>query len=140
MSEDEFHERAPVIFRSSRGKQAVERRGKRARGCATHRTTMYNHPAEVQSGDHSFTALIRGGTRETKTGQPASLSGAALLDGVVLTGWRTRPCFQGTITVGRSPRTNLRHTASGRPGTALDGPASLAVDRRFSLAMAPSLT
>ena len=70
---------------------------------------------EVQAGDHSFTALIRGGT--------ASVSGAALLDGVVLTGWRTgakvhvafqtfqgQPecsdapnpagtCFKGTITV-----------------------------------------
>jgi hypothetical protein len=78
---------------------------------------------EVQAGDHSFTALIRGGTGETKPGEPASFSGAALLDGVVLTGWRTgakvhvafqtfqgQPecrdapnpagtCFKGTITV-----------------------------------------
>lgn len=44
---------------------------------------------EVQAGDHSFTALIRGGTGETKAGEPASVSGAALLDGVVLSGWRT---------------------------------------------------
>ena len=80
---------------------------------------------EVQAGDHSFTALIRGGTGETKAGQPASVSGAALLDGVVLSGWRTGAnvhvafetfqgptecfaapnpagtCFKGTITVGR---------------------------------------
>jgi hypothetical protein len=74
---------------------------------------------EVQAGDHSFTALIRGGTGETVAGEPASLSGAALLDGVVLSGWRTGAkvhvafqtttncpgapttgtCFQGTITV-----------------------------------------
>lgn len=78
---------------------------------------------EVQAGDHSFTALIRGGTGETKAGEPASFSGAALLDGVVLSGWRTgakvhvafqtfqgQPecrdapnpsgtCFKGTITV-----------------------------------------
>jgi len=44
---------------------------------------------EVQAGDHSFTALIRGGTGETKAGEPASVSGAALLDGVVLSGWPT---------------------------------------------------
>jgi len=74
---------------------------------------------EVQAGDRSFTALIRGGTGETKSGEPASVSGAALLDGVVLAGWRTGEkvhvafqtttnclrapttgtCFQGTITV-----------------------------------------
>jgi len=74
---------------------------------------------EVQAGGRSFTALIRGGTGETKTGEAASVSGAALLDGVVLTGWRTGEkvhvafrtttncpgapslgtCFQGTITV-----------------------------------------
>lgn len=79
---------------------------------------------EVQAGDQSFTALIRGGTGETKAGEPASVSGAALLDGVVLSGWRTGAkvhvafqtfqgptecldapnpagtCFKGTITVG----------------------------------------
>jgi hypothetical protein len=74
---------------------------------------------EVQAGDHSFTALIRGGTGETKKAEPASVSGAALLDGVILAGWRTgahvhvefqtttncpgapdaRTCFQGTITI-----------------------------------------
>jgi hypothetical protein len=74
---------------------------------------------EVQAGDHSFTALIRGGTGETKSGEPASVSGAALLDGVILAGWRTgaqvhvafqtmtncagapdaRTCFEGTITI-----------------------------------------
>jgi hypothetical protein len=36
---------------------------------------------EVQAGDHSFTALIRGGTD--------MVTGAALLDGVILAGWRT---------------------------------------------------
>jgi hypothetical protein len=80
---------------------------------------------EVQAGDHSFTALIRGGTGETTAGEPASVSGAALLDGVVLSGWRTGAkvhvafqtfqgptecldapnpagtCFKGTITVGQ---------------------------------------
>jgi hypothetical protein len=75
---------------------------------------------EVQAGRHSFTALIRGGTGETKAGESVSVSGAALLDGVVLSGWRTGAkvhvafqttsncagapttgtCFQGTITVG----------------------------------------
>jgi len=74
---------------------------------------------EVQAGGRSFTALIRGGTGETKSGEAASVSGAALLDGVVLAGWRTGEkvhvafrtttncpgapslgtCFQGTITV-----------------------------------------
>ena len=71
------------------------------------------------AGDHSFTALIRGGT--------SGDTGAALLDGTVLFGWRvgapvhvefqTIPgttgcvgappgatCFQGTIHVGRAPR------------------------------------
>jgi len=74
---------------------------------------------EVQNGDHSFTALIRGGT--------SGDTGAALLDGTVLFGWRvgapvhvefqTIPgttgcagaplgatCFQGTIHVGSAPR------------------------------------
>jgi hypothetical protein len=74
---------------------------------------------EVQNGDHSFTALIRGGT--------SGDTGAAVLDGTVLFGWRvgasvhvefqTVPgttgcvgaplgatCFQGTIHVGRAPR------------------------------------
>jgi len=73
---------------------------------------------EVQAGDRSFTALIRGGTN--------SLTGAAVLDGVILAGWRTGApvhatfetvpgavgclgapigvtCFQGTIHVGRVP-------------------------------------
>ena len=74
---------------------------------------------EVQVGEHSFTALIQGGTN--------GLTGAALLDGVILAGWRTgakvhvefetipgttgcvgapigATCFQGTIHVGRAPR------------------------------------
>ena len=75
---------------------------------------------EVQNGDRSFTALIRGGT--------SGDTGAALLDGTVLFGWRvgapvhvefqTIPgttggcvgappgatCFKGTILVGRAPR------------------------------------
>ena len=77
----------------------------------------------VQAGAHSFTALIRGG----RTNNP----GDAILDGVILAGWRTgapvhvefrvvpapsatesgcegapagRTCFQGTIDVGRAPR------------------------------------
>jgi len=75
-----------------------------------------------ENGDHVFTALIRGGTDRS--------TGAALLHGVVLAGWRsgaavhvefqTRPaipgttscdgapinktCFEGTIRVGRAPR------------------------------------
>src|SRR3954469_19855456 len=83
---------------------------------------------EVQAGEHSFTALVRGGTGETKAGEPASVSGAALLDGVILAGWRTgsrvhaefqtttpssttevgcpgapagKTCFQGTIHIER---------------------------------------
>ena len=78
---------------------------------------------EVQAGDHSFTALIRGGTGETIAGEPASVSGAALLDGVILSGWRIGAkvhvafqtttncadaptpdtCFKGTITVSQRP-------------------------------------
>jgi len=69
------------------------------------------------NGDHVFTALIRGGTN--------AATGAALLDGIVLAGWRTgapvhvefetivgcegaptpaTPCFVGTIHVGRAPK------------------------------------
>jgi len=70
-------------------------------------------------GNHVFTALIRGGTNRA--------TGAALLDGVVLAGWRTGAavhvefqtipgttgcvgapigvtCFQGTIHVARAPK------------------------------------
>ena len=70
-------------------------------------------------GNHVFTALIRGGTNR--------VTGAALLDGIVLAGWRvgapvhvefqTIPsttgcvgaplnttCFQGTIHIGRAPQ------------------------------------
>jgi hypothetical protein len=72
---------------------------------------------EVQAGTHSFTALIQGGTN--------GVTSAALLNGVVLAGWRTGaqvhvafqtistctdrdgdphgPCFQGTIRVERAP-------------------------------------
>ena len=67
-------------------------------------------------GDHVFTALIRGGTN--------AATGASLLDGVVLAGWRTGAavhvefetlpgcsptggtCFEGTIHVGRAPKGN----------------------------------
>jgi hypothetical protein len=71
------------------------------------------------NGDHVFTALIRGGTNQA--------TGAALLDGVVLAGWRTGAdvhvqfqtipgttgcvgapsgvtCFEGTIHIGRAPK------------------------------------
>ena len=70
---------------------------------------------EVQVGEHSFTALIQGGTNGVTT--------AALLNGVILAGWRTGapvhvafqtissctdrdggthgPCFQGTIRIER---------------------------------------
>ena len=73
---------------------------------------------EVQVGENSFTALIQGG-RNRVTG------GVALLEGVILAGWRTGarvhvefdtlssctdrdgvahgPCFDGTIRVGRAP-------------------------------------
>ena len=74
---------------------------------------------EVQAGDRSFIALIRGGIGETKSGETAAFSGAGLLDGVVLSGWRTGAqvhvafqtmyncspvpntgkCFEGTITI-----------------------------------------
>jgi len=76
---------------------------------------------EVVDGDRSFTALIRGGQ---------NAAGAALLEGVILAGWRTgarvqvvfqrylanpllpscegapinKNCFVGTIHVGRAPR------------------------------------
>ncbi len=75
---------------------------------------------EVQAGDRSFVALIRGGTGETKSGETAAFSGAGLLDGTVLSGWRTGAkvhvafqtmyncspapagkCFEGTITIER---------------------------------------
>jgi hypothetical protein len=69
------------------------------------------------NGGHVFTALIRGGTNRA--------TGAALLNGVVLAGWRTgapvhvefvtivgcvgaptptTTCFEGTIHVGRAPK------------------------------------
>ena len=74
---------------------------------------------QIHAGDHSFTALIRGGTN--------NVTGAAQLDGVVLAGWRTGAqvhvefdtvpgttgcagapagltCFKGTIRVERAPR------------------------------------
>jgi len=73
---------------------------------------------EVQVGEHSFTALIQGGTN--------GVTGAALLNGLILAGWRTGAhvhvefqtipgtigcvgapsgvtCFQGTIRVERAP-------------------------------------
>jgi hypothetical protein len=70
-------------------------------------------------GNHVFTALIRGGTNRA--------TGTALLDGIVLAGWRTgapvhvefetvvgctgaptatTTCFEGTIQVGRVPKGN----------------------------------
>src|SRR5262245_57304513 len=74
---------------------------------------------EIHNGDRSFTALARGGT--------SGDSGAAILNGTILFGWRvgapvhvefqTIPgttgcvgappganCFEGTIRVGRAPR------------------------------------
>ena len=77
---------------------------------------------EVQAGERSFTALMRGGTGGAKSGEQASVVGAALLEGVILTGWRTgshvhvafqttpscadapneRTCFRGTIHVERT--------------------------------------
>ena len=69
------------------------------------------------NGNHVFTALVRGGTNRA--------TGAALLDGVVLAGWRTgapvhvefktivgcvgaptptTTCLEGTIHVGRAPK------------------------------------
>ena len=69
------------------------------------------------NGDHVFTALVRGGTNRA--------TGLALLNGVVLAGWRTgaavhvefetiptcvgaptpaTPCLEGTIRVGRAPK------------------------------------
>ena len=71
---------------------------------------------EVQVGEHSFTALIQGGRNRVA-------GGVALLDGVILAGWRTGarvhveflttadcagapagPCFQGVIRVERAPQ------------------------------------
>ena len=78
---------------------------------------------EVKAGNHSFTALIRGGT--------SGDTGAAQLDGVILFGWRTgarvhvefqtmaapsptepgcvgappgRTCFEGTISIDRASK------------------------------------
>jgi hypothetical protein len=78
-----------------------------ADGTITRLEAMY----EVADGERSFTALIRGGTD--------NVAGAALLDGVILAGWRTGArvhvefqvmtncsgapagrCFQGTIRIG----------------------------------------
>ena len=72
------------------------------------------YEVQARNPDHSFTALIRGG-------QTADL-GAGLLDGVVLSGWRTGaqvhaefqtisgcagnpagPCFKGTIRIEGDP-------------------------------------
>ena len=71
---------------------------------------------EVQVGENSFTALIQGGRNRVA-------GGVALLDGVILAGWRTGaqvhvafqttadcagapagPCFQGVIRVERAPK------------------------------------
>jgi hypothetical protein len=70
---------------------------------------------EVQAGAHSFTAMIRGGEN--------SVTGAAVLDGVILAGWRTGEpvhvefqqkancvgappgaCFEGTIHIDRASK------------------------------------
>jgi hypothetical protein len=70
---------------------------------------------KIVDGDRSFTALVQGGAN--------SQSGAALLDGVILAGWRTGDhvhvefqtltncvgaplgrCFQGTIRIQRAPQ------------------------------------
>jgi len=71
---------------------------------------------EVQVGESSFTALIQGGRNRV-------IGGVALLDGVILAGWRTGarvhvafqttadcagapagPCFHGVIRVERAPK------------------------------------
>jgi hypothetical protein len=76
------------------------------------RTVLLQPIYQVKAGDRSFTALILGGENST---------GYALLDGVILEGWRTgarvhvefqmiseckdpagvthKPCFQGTISI-----------------------------------------
>jgi hypothetical protein len=75
------------------------------------RITVLEAIYEVVDGDRSFTALVQGGTNNQ--------TGAALLDGVILAGWRTGDrvhvefqvmtnclggplgrCFQGTIRIG----------------------------------------
>ena len=76
---------------------------------------------EVEAGDRSFVALIRGGMGQRISSEPVSLSGVGRLDGVVLSGWRagaqvhvffdtmyncagaptTGKCFVGTITIER---------------------------------------
>jgi hypothetical protein len=84
------------------------------------RITVIEAMYEVQAEDRSFTALIRGGV--------SNATGEALLDGVVVAGWRTgapvhvefvtipaavgctdvggppgKTCWTGTIHVGRAP-------------------------------------
>lgn len=73
---------------------------------------------EVHAGDHSFTALIRGG----QSGDTTEALGIGRLDGVILTGWRAGarvqvtfqkvascagkpagPCFEGSIQVEHAP-------------------------------------
>ena len=78
----------------------------------------------VEAGDRSFAALMKGGIGETRSGEAASVSGAGLLEGVILAGWRTgdtvhvafqtttncagapdaRKCFEGTIRIERVPQ------------------------------------
>jgi hypothetical protein len=79
------------------------------------RITRLEAMYEVQAGNRSFTALIRGGQNNE--------TGTAILDGVILGGWRTGArvhveyevktdctgappglCFQGTIHIERSSR------------------------------------
>jgi hypothetical protein len=87
-----------------------------AAGLVVPNVTRLEAVYEVQSGDQSFTSLVRGGE--------SGATGAAILDGKVLNGWRTgadvhvefqatsncdgapdaRPCFQGTIRVGAAPK------------------------------------
>jgi hypothetical protein len=76
---------------------------------------------EVQADNsrYSFTALLRGG----QTGDTAEALGSAILNGVILAGWRTGaqvhvefqkisgcagkpagPCFQGTMYIGAPPK------------------------------------
>ena len=70
------------------------------------------YEVQAYNGRHSFTALLRGG----QTGDTTAALGSAILDGVILAGWRTGaqvrvefqkisscagkpagPCFQGTM-------------------------------------------
>ena len=105
--------------RAERVRQAADELGYQpfgpARALRRQRTTVWAAiVADIENP--FFTALIRGGTN--------AATGASLLDGVVLAGWRTGAavhvefetlpgcsptggtCFEGTIHVGRAPKGN----------------------------------